>query len=113
MNTQLTLGRLVDILDDLPPLVEIYGLGRIGPHSRCWPDIAFRPSDSVETAGDLLERCRAALGTSLANRKGGTLIDENSRLWVAEYRRAGERLMGLTMPGCNALPPRFVPMTSF
>lgn len=113
MNTQLTLGRLIEVLEGVPPLVEIYGLGRIAPYSRSWPDIAFRPTDDVEAAGDLLKRCRGAIGTSLASRKGGTLIDANSRVWIAEHKRTGERLMGLTMPGYNSLPPRFVPLTSF
>lgn len=94
---QLTLGKLIEKLELLPPDTPITGLGALRSYRGYYADLAFEPEDGITTVGVVIERCRAAMGREFTGYKGGEfLMGENTPLWVSGYGYAsGLKLMGL------------------
>lgn len=96
-TTQLTLGALIALLETLAPESRVYGLGRLMSYRGYYCDLAFAPTDEVETTAALLARCRDAMGRVFQGYKGGDYqMGETTPLWVAPYGgSSADRLMGL------------------
>lgn len=105
-SDQLTLGKLIEKLALLPTDTPIAGLGDLDSYRGYYCDLAFEPTDEATTAGELLERCRAAMGQVFTGYKGGDYVmGAQTPLWVSRYGDAsGLKLMGFE-PRDGALHP--------
>lgn len=105
-SDQLTLGRLIEKLQLLPADTPVAGLGELDSYRGYYSDLAFAPTDKLTTAGELLERCRAAMGQVFTGYKGGDFVmGARTPLWVSDYgRSSGLKLMGFE-PRDGALYP--------
>lgn len=94
---QLTLGSLINALERTSADLTVKGFGELHSYRGYYSDLAFTPATSRITAGELLERCKAAMGRVFQGYKGGDfLMGENTPLWISDYGTAsGMRLMGI------------------
>lgn len=96
-----TLGELIRELDAVPPDLPVLlddGMSPGPPHSYRghYADLAFEPTKSSVTAGDLLEWSRRALGGTFTGWKGGDFtMDTRTPLWVASEGDLGRALVGI------------------
>lgn len=105
-ETQLTLGGLIDALENMAPDTEITGLGGMNSYRGYYEDLAFEPITGSETAAKLLSRCTDALGTTLTGYKGGEyVVDLDAPLWVAPFGCTGVRLMAIDSDGTVVISP--------
>lgn len=100
--TQMTLGKMTDRLALLPPetLIE----GSASPHSYrgYYCDLAFEPSDNRNriTASVALALCKGAMGEVFQGYKGGDFqMGRNTPLWLSNYGRTGQKIMGIRDDG--------------
>lgn len=105
-ETQLTLGKLISKLESIDPDLQVRGLGELNSYRGYCTDLAFAPSNTSESAGDLLLRCRSAMGKIFEGYKGGDFpMHANTPLWVASYGQApGPRLMDLDLSNDLIVP---------
>lgn len=96
-KTQLTLGKLIDLLKEIDGERLIQGI--IEPHSYrgYYIDLAFEPMEgkpnSVEGALGIAKSC---MGEIFTGYKGGDFqMGRNTPLFIASYGNCGNRLMGL------------------
>jgi hypothetical protein len=83
-ENQLTLGELIDTLQQMSTDRRINGLGELCSYRGYYQDLSFEPTDTEERAGALLERCRNAMGRTSTGYKGGDFVmGEHTPLWVA------------------------------
>lgn len=99
-ETQMTLGKLIKLLESLEPNRPIAGLGSLDSYRGFYDDLAFEPDDKQETVGEVLQRCRDAMGRVFEGYKGGDyMMGELTPLWVASYGCCGDRLIDLDAIG--------------
>ena len=93
----LTLGQLVDVLDQSPDATINLG----NPHSYrgYYDDLAF--SEESQIAGDLSRLIKSdVMDKTLKGYKGGDfLMDENTPLWLASYGDTGLAIVGAEIQG--------------
>lgn len=95
-KTQLTLGRLIEILAAWPPERLIVGIGGEASYRGYYCDLAFEPSTKPEPVASVLQRCRAAMGQVYEGYKGGDFtMGANTPLWIAQWGACGDKLTGL------------------
>lgn len=96
-ETQLTLGRLIAVLEEMPPGTEVANLKAPHSYRGYYTDLAFEHYDSqLTTAGDLLEMCKGCMGQVFQGYKGGNYpMHRNTPLWVAHYGSCGQKLMAV------------------
>lgn len=102
-SEQMTLGELIDTIENWPADREITGL--CNPHSYrgYYCDLAFEPCEKT-TAGELLTACRAAMGRVFTGYKGGDYtMGESTPVWVADYGSCGLKLISLGSDGTITL----------
>lgn len=97
-SEQMTLGKLIAVLESLPSDTPVEGLGALDSYRGYYSDLAFEDDVSPRTVGDVLADCRNALGERFTGYKGGDYyMTKNTPLWVSDYGCAsGKRLMGLS-----------------
>ena len=96
--TQMTLGELIEVLEDLDPSKMIQGIScELDSYRGYYSDLAIYPSDKGCNVGDLLERCREAMGECFEGYKGGGFyMTANTPIWLSFYgESSGDRLMRL------------------
>jgi hypothetical protein len=99
-ETQMTLGKMIEKLEAMPPEKEISGLGYLNSYRGYYSDLAFEPTDSSETVKELLERCKAAMGQVYTGYKGGDYVmGALTPIWVADYGCCGDKLMAIRDDG--------------
>lgn len=105
-ESQMTLGKLIEELSALDPDRQVTGLGSLRSYRGYYSDLSFDPDiKQAETVGELLVRCRAAMGEVFTGYKGGDFtMGKTTPLWVAEYGCTGERLMSLNIEA-NPIAP--------
>lgn len=85
-KSQLTLGRMIALLDVLEPERLVHGLGELDSYRGYYDDLAFEPTDQRETVAALKARCQAAMGKVFKGYKGGDyMMGESTPLWVSPY----------------------------
>lgn len=101
-DRQMTLGDLVEHLEDMEPDARVAGIGRPISYRGYYRDVAFAPTDEVVTVSELLERIRSkVMGRAFTGYKGGEfMMGERTPVWIAPYGIAsGRKLMGLSEDG--------------
>ncbi|MDC0644040.1 hypothetical protein OAP32_00520 [Crocinitomicaceae bacterium] len=99
-NTQMTLGKLIVVLEEMDPDTIIQGLGELDSYRGYYSDLAFDPVNDMVKASDLLAQCKAALGATFTGYKGGEFyMDESTPLFIAPYGSCGPRLMSMELDG--------------
>jgi hypothetical protein len=96
-QTQLTLGKLIDLLSELPAERQIIGLGYPHSYRGYYSDLSFAVVETTCTVAELLSICRKAMGEVFEGYKGGEYVmGRNTPLWYSDYGCAsGMRIMGL------------------
>lgn len=97
-STQMTLGKMIDVLEMMDPGTEI---DLHGPHSYrgYYSDLAFEVGEPI-TAAALLKICRDSMGEVFEGYKGGDFVmGRNTPIWVADYGCCGERIMKIKQDG--------------
>ena len=61
-KTQMTLGKLIKILEDMPETTEIAGLGELDSYRGYYSDLAFEPTEEKRPISEILVQCRNAMG---------------------------------------------------
>lgn len=103
-QAQMTLGKLIDRLEELPPDRLIESL--VNPHSYrgYYTDLSFELNDSSATAAELLASCRSCMGAVFEGYKGGDFqMGRNTPVWVANYGQCGKKIMSLNDDGTFTL----------
>lgn len=97
-ETQMTLGKLIKALEDLPPDRKINGLGKASSYRGYYDDLAFEPNEEEATVADALKCARGCMGQVFQGYKGGDfLMGERTPVWSAEWGSCGQRIMGLNV----------------
>jgi hypothetical protein len=99
-ESQVTLGKLIDILVQMEPDSVVPNL--INPHSYrgYYSDLAFEQHSGTRTAQELLADCRASMGEVFYGWKGGEFVmGRNTPIWVAERGCTGLKLIALNLDG--------------
>jgi hypothetical protein len=95
-STQMTLGKLIALLETLPPERVVRGLGEPDSYRGYYSDLAFEPEDHEVSVAALLAKCRECMGEVFHGYKGGEYVmGAKTPLWVAPWGSTGTRLMGL------------------
>lgn len=96
-ETQMTLGKLIDVLEQLDPKRMVLGLGELDSYRGYYCDLAFEPTAEARSVADLLAACRKAMGEVFTGYKGGKYVmGRNTPLWVSPYGQVDDdRLMAL------------------
>lgn len=99
-ETQLTLGKLIAVLETMPPDTQVANLCKEHSYRGYYSDLAFETHDGTRPAADLLADCRKAMGRVYEGYKGGDFpMHANTPLWVAYYGSCGEKLMSVSAGG--------------
>jgi hypothetical protein len=100
-ETQMTLGKFIVALQDMPPDTSICGLGGLDSYRGYYADLAFSPNRSPRRADELLTACRAAMGRVFEGYKGGEYVmGALTPLWIAQHGSGGgERIMAIRRDG--------------
>jgi len=98
---QMTLGEMIESLEQMPPDTTITGLGDLDSYRGYYCDLAFSPTDTTETAAELLARCQQAMGQVFIGYKGGEYVmGAKTPLWISHGSEAsGVRVMGIEPDG--------------
>jgi hypothetical protein len=99
----MTLGRMIEDLERLPPGRAVAGFGRLTSYRGHYEDLAFSPVNEAwdaernpATVGELLAECREAMGKTYDGYKGGRFtMHKHTPLWVARWGSTGPRIVGL------------------
>ncbi len=105
--TQLTLRRLIDVLDGVDPERRVAMSMTADSYRGYYADLAFEPFADSEptTAGRLAEYARSLIGQTFEGYKGGDFVmDEHTPLWVACWGDLGHRLTGLDTSSDPIMP---------
>ncbi len=98
---QMTLGKLIAVLEEMPPDVQVQAL--CCPHSYrgYYEDLAFtRSLGSWMSASTLLSMCKEIMGAVLEGYKGGDFVmGALTPVWLACYGETGDRLLELKEDG--------------
>jgi hypothetical protein len=90
--TQMTLGKLIERLETLPPETMI---ALANPHSYRghYTDLAFEARDKI-TVMNALQMCRSAMGEVFEGYKGGHYqMGRSTPVWCASYGCCGRKIM--------------------
>ena len=100
-HTQMTLGQVIEQLQNLPLELEIRGLGKLHSYRGYYCDLAFDPTEvKLVLVEKLLQECNNAMGKIFIGYKGGEfMMGETTPIWVAEYGCCGEKLMAINSDG--------------
>jgi hypothetical protein len=99
-NTQMTLGKLIAALQEMPPGAEVANLNSAHSYRGYYNDLAFEQDDGTRPAVDLLVECVAAMGEVFNGYKGGDYVMGSlTPVWVARYGCSGEKLMKIRAGG--------------
>lgn len=99
-ETQMTLGGIIDALQEMPLDKEIVGLGELDSYRGYYRDLAFEPTSETQTVEDLLDRCKGAMGQVFEGYKGGDYVmGAKTPLWLAHYGSCGDKIMSILKDG--------------
>lgn len=93
-------GWIMALEDKAIPVVLDYdrtkSIGSLGSYRGYYADLAFNPSDTIETADKVLVRLKLAHGSTFEGYKGGDfLMEGDTPLWVAHYGSTGRAVIDM------------------
>ena len=98
--SQMTLGKLIDVLEKMPPDFEIDGIEEPHSYRGYYSDLAFQRTKEKMTAGDALKLCRSVLGETFEGYKGGDYdMGKQTPVWIAWYGSCGDKFMSISESG--------------
>jgi hypothetical protein len=101
----LTLATLIEKLEGVSPGLSVKfsngeAPGDADSYRGYYSDLAFEPTERDVTAGDLLNRAKAALNATFTGYKGGDFVmGPNTPLWAASYGNCGLAIVGFETDG--------------
>lgn len=99
-ETQMTLGKLIDRLEALPPGQAIEAINEPHSYRGYYSDLAFERADGTQTASEALTICRSAMGEVFQGYKGGDYtMGRNTPVWIASYGCCGDKIMAIRDDG--------------
>lgn len=99
-ETQMTLGKLIDVLEAIPPDTPVANIINAHSYRGYYSDLAFEMRDGMRPASELLKDCRAAMGEVFQGYKGGDfMMGKLTPVWVASYGCCGMKIMDLLPSG--------------
>lgn len=105
-DTQMTLGKLVARLNEMPLHAEIDAIGEAHSYRGFYSDLAFERKDGKMKVADLLVMCKWLNGFVFQGYKGGDFkMSENTPLWIASWGNTGDRLMDIRDDGTIVTEP--------
>lgn len=103
-ETQMTLGKMIEKLETLPPDLMMFGLGHLHSYRGYYSDLSFAPLPDKVAVSNVLAECRAAMGQVFTGYKGGIFVmGALTPMWLASYGSTGLRIMALHDDGSLAL----------
>lgn len=98
-ETQMTLGELIEALEDLPNDAWVVGFGSPHSYRGYYQDLSFEPTDTGRPVVDLLNKCRGCMGRTFTGYKGGEfMMGETTPVWISPWgSTSGGRLMELRL----------------
>lgn len=97
--TQMTLGKLIDRLSELPAAMPIEGIHNPHSYRGYYCDLAFERGDKM-TVEDALKTARGCMGEVFEGYKGGDFqMGRNTPVWLSSYGYCGPRIMKLSDDG--------------
>jgi hypothetical protein len=96
-RTQMTLGKLLDALYTMDPMMGIQISGEPHSYRGYYEDLAFEPTVVVYTIATIISRIeKTCMGQVFHGYKGGEFaMHRNTPLWIANYGSTGQKLLGL------------------
>ena len=105
-QSQMTLGRLISGLEQVPPDFMIEKLEKPRSYRGYYQDLSFGKGDGMMKASDLLAMCRNCMGEVFTGYKGGEYVmGAKTALWIAEYGCTGEKFMTILPNGVIETAP--------
>lgn len=99
-KTQLTLGKLISILEAMDQKMMIEGFDNPHSYRGYYEDLAFERSENKIKVSKALKMCRDAMGNVFVGYKGGDFVmGALTPLWISEYGCCGKRFMALKESG--------------
>ena len=99
-ETQLTLGKLITVLEAMPMHAQVANLRNPESYRGYYSDLYFELQEGERPASDLLADCKAAMGKEFTGYKGGEYVMfARTPLWIASYGRCGQKLMAVHAGG--------------
>lgn len=99
-ETQMTLGKLIAALTELPGDTLIDGIEAPHSYRGYYSDLAFEPAAEKVKAADALAMCRAAMGEVFCGYKGGDYVmGALTPVWIATWGNCGKKFMGIGPDG--------------
>lgn len=99
-GSQMTLGKMINRLAELPPDLMIDGFGDAHSYRGYYCDLAFEPRPEKIAAKDALALCRAAMGEVFGGYKGGDYVmGRDMPVWIANYGCCGDKIMAIRDDG--------------
>lgn len=99
--TQLTLGELINVLNNMPADTPVANLCKPGSYRGYYEDLYFERHEGTRPASELLAECKAAMGQMFIGYKGGEfMMGAVTPLWVAQrYGATGQKLIAVYAGG--------------
>lgn len=98
-ESQMTLGKLIDRLAELPP-ETVVDLDEPHSYRGYYSDLAFQRNATPVSAATALEMCRKCMGEVFQGYKGGDFqMGRNTPVWVANYGCCGKKITGVRDDG--------------
>ena len=99
-ESQMTLGKLIDRLTELPTDTVIKGFGDPHSYRGYYSDLAFSLSENDMTTSYAIEMCQKCMGEVFEGYKGGDFqMGRNTPVWIAEYGDCGKKIMAINDDG--------------
>ena len=99
-TSQLTLGKLIDRLKQLPPNSPVQAITNAHSYRGYYCDLAFELTGEMGVAKDSLAVALSVLGEVFTGYKGGDyLMDESTPVWIANYGECGQKIMAVRDDG--------------
>lgn len=100
-NSQLTLGKLMEILKSFPSDKKVEKLFEPMSYRGYYDDIALKHSAEEQTVAELIDLLgNSCLYKEFCGYKGGDFfMDDNTPVWIADYGCTGLKIVGIIEDG--------------
>ena len=99
VSTQMTLGKLIKVLQGFPPAAPVPNFIRAHSYSARAGDIAFMVGLGTKSAASLLNDCTNLIGIRVTLPDYSGTFSENTLVWLAAPGCTGTKLVSIDVPG--------------